>query len=439
MKRIFLAAFLMDVPAWGQVPNMALVPWYSATPPTSCYAALPVYIIAPGYAGAGNLYGNTSPSTGTTCALLGSAATGGTASGDLSGSYPNPTVVGINGVPLPTPPVSNTPGDLACAVGSDPTVGPWSPTSASSTASTLTFTGTALPRWFITGQLMQCQGWTPAGYNGAFTVATGAPASTTTITATNAANPGASSIAGTCSLVCSNTADAIAIGSKVQFANTSPALTLGNQLSFKTQWQFTSFATATTATVRFAGYYGAVQAFLTTNSLTWGAVNQGYPGDVTLNGISDSSTQLNTTPLVTGPFNNYPFVLANIDLQPLPVTSGNKYSLSVYFAPTGCCTGTFTYSSGGTACSNGTQVVNNFNNSCNTATNCAQTAGTISVSGNIPTGNITFTSPGCACTAIPTTGQVASCTGVTTFSNVGGALRGGAGNGILVLNSKTTQ
>lgn len=78
MKKLWLLTILLFAPAlWGQLSNPALTPWYSATPPTSCPNALPVYIIAPGYTGAGNLYGNNSPTTGTTCSLLVDGSSGG--------------------------------------------------------------------------------------------------------------------------------------------------------------------------------------------------------------------------------------------------------------------------------------------------------------------------------------------------------------------------
>jgi hypothetical protein len=56
-------------------------------------------------------------------------------------------------------------------------------------------------------------------------------------------------------------------------------------------------------------------------------------------------------------------------------------------------------------------------------------AGTITVSGGVPTGSITWTNTGYGYTSIPTTGQVATCTGVTTFTNTG-ALGGAQGTAL---------
>ena len=62
--------------AQGQISQPGVVPWYSATPPTVCAAATPIFVIAPGFTGAGNLYGNTSTTTGTSCSQLNSGGSG---------------------------------------------------------------------------------------------------------------------------------------------------------------------------------------------------------------------------------------------------------------------------------------------------------------------------------------------------------------------------
>ena len=77
---LLILAMMAAIPAWGQISNPSLVPWYSSTPPTVCVGPLPVWIIAPGYTGAGNIYGNTSTGSGTSCSLLGNGGTAGTVS-----------------------------------------------------------------------------------------------------------------------------------------------------------------------------------------------------------------------------------------------------------------------------------------------------------------------------------------------------------------------
>jgi hypothetical protein len=72
------------------------------------------------------------------------------------------------------------------------------------------------------------------------------------------------------------------------------------------------------------------------------------------------------------------------------------------------------YSSGASACTNGTQVVTFTNGGGSSA------QGTITVSGNVPTGAVTMTNQGSGYATVPTTGTVASCTGTAAFT--GGAL-----------------
>jgi hypothetical protein len=98
MKRLALLLLLFALPVGAQVSNPSLISWPSATPPTSCPYALPVYIIAPGFTGAGNLYWNTSTGAGTSCSLLTSSGGSGTVTSvsvttanGVSGTVANPT------------------------------------------------------------------------------------------------------------------------------------------------------------------------------------------------------------------------------------------------------------------------------------------------------------------------------------------------------------
>jgi hypothetical protein len=70
VKRAFIVAvfLLFPVAALGQPSNPMIIPVQTA--PANCPGALPLYIISPGNSGAGNIYGNTSTTTGTTCSLL---------------------------------------------------------------------------------------------------------------------------------------------------------------------------------------------------------------------------------------------------------------------------------------------------------------------------------------------------------------------------------
>ena len=75
--------------------------------------------------------------------------------------------------------------------------------------------------------------------------------------------------------------------------------------------------------------------------------------------------------------------------------------------------GTVAYGSGASSCTNGTQVVTFTNH-----TNGLAATGTITVSGNVPTGNVTITVAGNGYTVgvPPTQGTVATCTGTATFT-----------------------
>jgi hypothetical protein len=75
-----------------------------------------------------------------------------------------------------------------------------------------------------------------------------------------------------------------------------------------------------------------------------------------------------------------------------------------------------TYSSGASACTNGTQVVTFSNGTSGVAP--VNALGTITVSGGVPTGAVTMTNTGAGYTAAtpPTNGTVATCTGTTVFT-----------------------
>lgn len=75
-----------------------------------------------------------------------------------------------------------------------------------------------------------------------------------------------------------------------------------------------------------------------------------------------------------------------------------------------------TYSSGASACTNGTQTVTFTNNT--SGINPVGATGTITVSGNVPTGAVTISTGGAGYTAAtpPTQGSVATCTGTATFT-----------------------
>jgi hypothetical protein len=119
----------------------------------------------------------------------------------------------------------------------------------------------------------------------------------------------------------------------------------------------------------------------------------------------------------------------NYEPQPFTITGGSSQTVTaqIYFASTGCCTGTYTYVSGGTPSGTGNVSLSGFNDSC------SGTTATMAVTSGTP-GAVTFTAPGQSCTTVPTTATctagTASCSGTMTFS--GGTLRGAAGNAVLL-------
>ena len=104
-----------------------------------------------------------------------------------------------------------------------------------------------------------------------------------------------------------------------------------------------------------------------------------------------------------------------------PSASFTSYALQLATAPqatgpmivggVGILTTGGTYASGGTSCTNGSQVVTYSGGGATT-----NATGTITVSGTVPVGLITITSPGAGYTSAPTTVQVTTCTGTTTIT-----------------------
>ncbi len=94
--------------------------------------------------------------------------------------------------------------------------------------------------------------------------------------------------------------------------------------------------------------------------------------------------------------------------------------------------GTFTYVSGSSSCTNGTQAVT-FIDPGSTGTG----AGTITVSGNVPTGNITLTAGSMNFSGLPTTATIATCTGTATIS--GGSIVNHYGSFQFAYNSGLTN
>ena len=133
--------------------------------------------------------------------------------------------------------------------------------------------------------------------------------------------------------------------------------------------------------------------------------------------ISVPTTTQITALLRTANFNT---ATAEYSSVPVPTTATSSSASAVqtggFFSATGLASAT--YSSGGTACTNGTQNV--------TFSTNGGILGTITVSGLVPTGTITLSGTGYGFSGSTAVGQVATCTGTTTFNITLGGAKGSA-------------
>ena len=111
-----------------------------------------------------------------------------------AGAYsPYPTVTQISG--------SN---DLMCASAGDTTIGAQTITGGTSTASTMTFTMAAVPKYMFAGMYVGSTGASPSGWNVTGAGSVIASVDATHVTITNATNPGNWTSGGTIYLACGN-------------------------------------------------------------------------------------------------------------------------------------------------------------------------------------------------------------------------------------------
>jgi hypothetical protein len=354
---------------------------------------------------------------------------------------PDGTTISVNGsgvisaAGFSQPTVAQAPGDLACAMAADPTIGAWSVTGISSTPSTMTFTGTSTPTYFYVGQKVQAQGNTTAGYNGGpWTVAS---VTGSTVVVTSAANPGAGTAGGTLSLYCSNRSTDGG-GNNISFANgytvpanyftvsgsTVPMLNVTSQLSF-----FSSSASPTTL-IRL---YKGSTIIATPAGAVWSVVNNSAPraGSLSYQLTGLSPTLINTD--VTGfalPTTTVQF--QNGTAQPIIISaSAETLTQSVSWTATGVAS--ITSSSGCTVVGTiGQTVLLTAFNDSSTAT----ATGTLTTANTITGATWVMTSRGQSATAAPTSATcsagggnpVTSASGTATLTTT---LGGAAGNALL--------
>ncbi len=369
-------------------------------------------------AGTGLSGGGSSGSVTLTCSTATTSALGCVKPDGTSITASSGTLTAVGAVPnLTAAPMS----DIICAHGSDTTIAQDTITGATN-AAPVVFTVSTNPvtLGYYVGQTFQTQGNSPSAYNGTWTIGS---YNSTTITATNSSAPGSAfSSGGTASMVCKNTTDALT-GSRATFASTItlPAVTTTTEFNVHLGLAFVTSTTAPTLNFPAVNYNGtgiltAYGSATPTANTTWYQQNLTFNLDVPQSGWIAAAWAnpaiYNTT---RGP---YSIVTSSPEAISFP---------NIYYAATGLGgTLVLTYSSGSSACTNGTQNVTTFNGGGTGGT------GTITVSGGVPTGTITFTNTGYGYTSIPTTATVATCTGTATFTN-SGALGGAQGNAYRLL------
>jgi hypothetical protein len=284
---------------------------------------------------------------------------------------------------------------------------------------------------YIVGQTVQITSTT--GGTGNFNVsdyAITAVTSQTSFTATSATATGtAYGSGGTLSMVCNNSSDDLTVA---PFASTLPLPIMSTYTRFAVEADFSVFTAATAPNVQVPRLY------YNNNVLVIGSAALTLPASSVANlGGSYYTFTSQSSGLVDGVFKSQtlsttPEYSNSYGVQYISTAASYNLALEDFFSASGLGgTLALTYSTGGLTCTNGTQTVGTFNGAGTGGT------GTITVSGNIPSGAITFTNPGYGYTSIPTTAQVATCTGLTTFTNTGAL--GGAGQTALRLISFTAK
>lgn len=306
-------------------------------------------------------------------------------------------------------------GDVICASGGDTTILGTAITGGTSN----TLTVASVPNFFrVVGA--------PVGVIG--TTATGGTLNTsgtayypviswTTTTLTFASLGGTWSSGGSIFLGCINTSDAISNTTEAWATNNPFALgslLAGSWYTLVQQWGYITPATA--PTFIFMQKYGGSTIFQNNSPTSLHASSTSIASSAVFDISVPTTTQI-TALLRTANFNT---ATAEYSSVPVPTTATSSSASAVqtggFFSATGLASAT--YSSGGTACTNGTQNV--------TFSTNGGILGTITVSGLVPTGTITLSGTGYGFSGSTAVGQVATCTGTTTFNITLGGAKGSA-------------
>jgi hypothetical protein len=230
------------------------------------------------------------------------------------------------------PSVASAPGDLACAVAADTTIGAQTITAGSSTPSTATVTMAAVPRYFeVVGQQITVNGTTPSGYGVTTAAVTAWTATTLTYSTTN--NPAAWSSGGTIALACANQTNNAVSATPYIFANNYSVVggSVAAGSTFGLRAQVSSFSSAATApTIEYELKYNATVLWQNNGPLVPSNTLSGQVGALSWDviGLSASSfvTTLQALTLNTA---TLPSTSSNIYLGPVTAGTGSTEPLQM--------------------------------------------------------------------------------------------------------------
>lgn len=386
----------------------------STTPPASALIGARIVVEKQNWAGTGAGTGNV---TGTGGSTVGHPA-----------CLSNTSTTGIVdcGSPLSAAPVTSVlGGDLVCAHAADNTIASNAITAGTST----TLTGTSLPAAFkIPGALVGVVGASPGGLNGGPYTVLSASGNVITFTASL---PATWTSGGTLFLYCLNQAsDATAVTYMTNNTFNVSALTAAQAVA--QGFLMSYWSTSTAPSIFWNWKIGSNTLYTNVGSTppAAGAANKAAEVDWALGALTPTLAQPSLRSVA---FGTAVVGFSSSVGSPVAIAGSGLLETGLSYAGSGLGgTLALTYSSGSSACTNGTQAVTAFNGAGSAGT------GTITVSGGVPTGAVTFTNTGFGYTSIPTTATVATCTGTATFTS-SGALGGAQGNAVLGVFLKTAQ
>jgi len=337
------------------------------------------------------------------------------------------------------PAVALAPGDLACAMAADTSIGATSITGGSTTGSAATLTFGSVPGYYFAGQKVGVLGASPSGLiGGPYTLTA---ATSTSVTFASAVASGSVSGGGTMYLWCKNqSGDWTAISSTRQWANTYtvPASYFGTTPRLTANFTLDMWTSSVPPAFGVQLFLGTQSLYASHGATSLGASLAGISGALNfqLLGLSSTVVYSNVTDATiptTVAIGNF----SNNSAQPLSISSSSAVlGLGGYWSPTGVAS--ITSSSGCTVVGSIGQTVllTSFNDS-----STATATGTLTTANTIAGATWVVTARGQSATAAPTSatcsaGTVTSASGTATLTTT---LGGTPGNAALNLGMVVTQ